>query len=437
MFMRSACVAIGLFGGVAVARAEWQPVEAPPVPPETENAQRGRAAPAARTGPQPAPAIGSRAEPAPEIGSPTRADPAPASDEAGAPQPKAAIGSHAPGEGSSSWQAHAPVDSAAPLTAASLPAGGSSASESSGGAQPQPSAAPARADSARGVELAQASPARKRSDGDALQAFPPAPPPVVPGAAPEQPTTALTSFAPAPVPTPRPTALEPTSAAAPKPNAPPAAPLPAVAAAPQPNITPADEPPTGAEPLAAAGGIPPAPQPTELWSAAALLGIGATFDNTVAGVNPLGFGFGVRGDYRIHPMWSLGARMLYFVGGSVELPTHDVVMQSWLLAAEGAYVLDLDPLTIQPGVALGLFVRETNYRGYAPFITEDPTSVSQPDTTRLFFYIAPGLNVSLPLALASPALAPLTVGADVRLDVGFGRRVTGSIQLLGQVGLRF
>lgn len=168
-----------------------------------------------------------------------------------------------------------------------------------------------------------------------------------------------------------------------------------------------------------------------------MFGVGATFDNTVAGVNPLGFGFGVRGDYRIHPTWSIGARVLYFVGGSVELPTHDVVMQSWLIAAEGAYVLDVQPLTIQPGLALGLYARETNYRGFAPFITEDPTSVSLPDTTRLFFYLAPGVNVSLPLALASAALAPLSVGADVRLDVALGRRVTSNIQLLGQLGLRF
>jgi len=333
---------------------------------------------------------------------------------------------------------------------------------------------PARVEAARGGELAQARPVRERSDADALQAFPPAPPPVVPGAAPEQPNAALTSFAPAPAPTPKPIAASartpaaagpasaPPAAAAPMQNAPIAAPKPTpdapkpiappadaplTAAAPTPNAPRSNAPPaasgptaTVAEPVAADGGIeahPPTTRTTELWSAAALLGIGATFDNTVAGVNPLGFGFGVRGDYRIHPMFSVGARLLYFVGGSVELPTLDVVMQSWLLAAEGAYVLDLDPLTIQPGVALGLFVRETNYRGYAPFITEDPTSVSQPDTTRLFFYIAPGLNVSLPLALASPALAPLTVGADVRLDVGFGRRVTSSIQLLGQVGLRF
>jgi hypothetical protein len=189
--------------------------------------------------------------------------------------------------------------------------------------------------------------------------------------------------------------------------------------------------------LAADGGGYSTRQPRELWSAAALLGVGATFDNTVAGVNPLGFGFGVRGDYRILPTWSLGARLLYFVGGSVELPTHDVVMQSWLLAAEGAYVLDLAPLTIQPGLALGLYVRETNYRGFAPFVTDDPTSLTLPDTTRVYFYLAPGLNVSLPLEVATPALAPLTIGADVRLDVGFGRRVTGSIQLLAQVGLRF
>jgi hypothetical protein len=188
---------------------------------------------------------------------------------------------------------------------------------------------------------------------------------------------------------------------------------------------------------AAVSGIAaPAAQTTELWSAA-LVGVGATFDNTVAGVNPLGFGFGIRGDYRIRPEWSLGARLLYFVGGSVELPTHDVVTQSWLLAAEGAYVLNLDPLTIQPGIALGMYVRETNYRGFATFITEDPTSLTQPDTTRLFFYLAPGLNVSLPLALAAATLAPLTVGADMRLDVAFGRRVTSNIQLLGQVGLRF
>jgi hypothetical protein len=187
----------------------------------------------------------------------------------------------------------------------------------------------------------------------------------------------------------------------------------------------------------AADGGGHAQRPSELWSASALLGVGATFDNTVAGVNPLGFGFGVRGDYRILPSWSLGARLLYFVGGSVELPTHDVVMQSWLLAAEGAYVLDVDPLTIQPGLALGLYVREKNYRGFAPFITDDPTGITLPDTTRFFFYLAPGLNITLPLSVAAPALAPLTVGADVRLDVGFGRRVTGSIQLLGQVGLRF
>jgi hypothetical protein len=127
--------------------------------------------------------------------------------------------------------------------------------------------------------------------------------------------------------------------------------------------------------------------------------------------------------------------MLYFVGGSVELPSDDVAMQSWLLAAEAAYALELDPVSIEPGLALGLYVRETNYRGYASF-TDEPT-FSVPDSTRLFFYLAPGVNVSVPLSVVTPALAPLTVGADVRLDLAFGKHVTSNIQLLLQVGLRF
>jgi hypothetical protein len=167
-----------------------------------------------------------------------------------------------------------------------------------------------------------------------------------------------------------------------------------------------------------------------------LFGIGATFDNTLAGVNPVGFGFGVRGDYRVRPEWSLGARMLYFVGGSVELPTSELAMQSWLLAAEAAYTLELDPLIVQPGIAAGLYVRETNYRGFESFSVQ-PTSLNVPDSTRLFFYIAPGVNVSVPLASATPALAPLSVGADVRLDLALGKRVSSNIQLLAQAGLRF
>jgi hypothetical protein len=128
--------------------------------------------------------------------------------------------------------------------------------------------------------------------------------------------------------------------------------------------------------------------------------------------------------------------MLYFVGGSVELPTSEVAMQSWLLAAEAAYVLELDPLVVQPGIAAGLFVRETNYRGFESF-TAEPTSLNVPDSTRFFFYFAPGVNVSVPLARATPALAPLSVGADVRLDLAFGKRVSSNIQLLAQAGLRF
>lgn len=292
----------------------------------------------------------------------------------------------------------------------------------------RPEATTGSSPAASAAQAAPPSPSTTRSNASALQAFPPAPPPVVPGAAPAETNAALTSFAPAPAPDgPAPAMAE---QAAPAPSAAERADQADAVGAPSP------APPSAqaeAEPAAAAGGTATSTR----GSVAALVGVGASFDDTVAGVNPLGFGFGVRGDYRILPSWSLGARLVYFVGGSVELPTHDVAMQSWLIAAEGAYVLDLDPLIVQPGLALGLYVRETNHRGYAPFITSDPTSTAPPDRTRLFVYLAPGLNVTLPLATATPALAPLTLGADVRLDLGLGKQVTGSIQLLGQLGLRF
>lgn len=275
-----------------------------------------------------------------------------------------------------------------------------------------------------------AAPSSDREPQEALRAFAPAPPPMDPGP-PPQPTSALTTFAPAPAPPP---------GGGPKPAPGPAA------------VSGERAAPTSARDAAAASGEPTggAPKPAtvpdetaaysgrgeERWSASALAGVGVTFDNTTAGVNPLGFGFGVRADYRVLPQLSLGARMLYFVGGSVELPTSDLAMQSWLLAAEGAYVIALDQLVIQPGIALGLHVREIDYRGFAG-VVGGPEMLIPPDSTRLGLYVAPGVNFAVPLESASPSLAPLIVGADVRLDLAFGRSVTSNIQLLVLAGFQF
>jgi hypothetical protein len=168
-----------------------------------------------------------------------------------------------------------------------------------------------------------------------------------------------------------------------------------------------------------------------------LLGVGVTFDSTVAGVNPLGFGFGVRGDYRIAPSWAVGARLLYFVGGSVELPSSELSMQSWLLAAEGSYVIRLDPVTIQPGLVVGLHVRESDSRTTFIGTMEEPIDLTPPSNVRPGFYVAPGFNVSVPLSIASESLAPLHVGGDVRVDFAFGKQVTSNLQALLQLGVSF
>jgi hypothetical protein len=401
MFMRKLWVALALVAYAGAARADWQP-EPPPVPPDTESAQRGRVAMPQTRVPPAADSSSAQAQ------LPSQLDSAATSGEVEQPQ----------------LSARAEPAAASGKLAAQPPAAASD------GAAPQ-RVGPAAA--THGT----------RADSDALRAFPPAPPPAVPGAAPEKPNTALTSFAPAPAPD-----QASSAPSVPSSNAPPASASAAGSASSASSASPGRAPttdphntatagpqsasPTG--PAAASGDERPA-HASEVWSAAALFGIAATFDNTVAGVNPLGFGFGVRGDYRVLPSWAIGARMLYFVGGSVELPSNEVAMQSWLLAAEAAYALELDPISIEPGIVMGLFVRETNYRGFGSF-TDEP-SVTVPDSTRLFFYFAPGVNVSVPLSVASAALDPLSLGADVRLDLAFGKHVTSNIQLLLQVGLRF
>jgi hypothetical protein len=179
-----------------------------------------------------------------------------------------------------------------------------------------------------------------------------------------------------------------------------------------------------------------APAPPALWSAEALLGLGVTFDNTLGSVNPLGFGFGLRGDYRIAEPWAVGARVLYFVGGSSELPVGRVSMQTWLLAVEGAYVLRLDPLLIQPGLALGLHMRQIDERVLDLPDMEGAVARNQ-NRTQVGLYLAPGVNIALPLGNLARELDYLIAGMDVRLDLAFGSRVTSNLQLLLLAGVRF
>jgi len=199
------------------------------------------------------------------------------------------------------------------------------------------------------------------------------------------------------------------------------------------------QPEPGAHAATAAAALPaapaPQPQPDALWSAGALLGVGVTFDHTAVGVNPLGFGFGVQGTYRIADPWVVGARMLYFVGGSSDLPTERLSMQTWLVAAEGAVALRLDPLILQPGLLLGVHVREIDGRVLVlPGPNAAPGALNK---TLVGLYLAPGLSVILPLGTLAREVDNLYAGMDVRLDLAFGSRVTSNLQLLFQLGVRF
>jgi hypothetical protein len=169
-----------------------------------------------------------------------------------------------------------------------------------------------------------------------------------------------------------------------------------------------------------------------------LLGIGATLNSTLGSVNPLGFGFGVRGGYRVLPDVVLGARFLYFIGGSTALPTGEVSMSSWQLAAEAAYIVPLtDTIDLEPGILLGMNV--LTVRGpRTPFLEGEgsgfvPGSRAQ---TEAAIYFAPGAAVRVPIDL-SPDVEGFFVGGDARLGFQFRNVVGTSIELMGQAGVRF
>jgi hypothetical protein len=211
----------------------------------------------------------------------------------------------------------------------------------------------------------------------------------------------------------------------------PSEPAPELGPEPPPTPPAAPNEPTASEPPPSAAGTG---MPRQV-SIAALAGVGVTFDRTISGVNPLGFGFGLRGDYRFKQDFTLGARIVYFVGGSSELPTGSVDMHTWLVALEGSYAFDLNPILIKPGLLLGLAVRST--RGL-PATTDAITLVAgSVSHSAVGMYVSPGVNVVVPLSLISPDLGTWFVGGDLRLDLVFGNQVSSNLQVLGQVGLNF
>jgi hypothetical protein len=173
--------------------------------------------------------------------------------------------------------------------------------------------------------------------------------------------------------------------------------------------------------------------------AAIMLGVGASFDDTPASVNPLGFGFGLRGSYRFlpdYPELAVGGRFLYYVGGSGPLPNGEIAMSSWILAADAAYVFPVAGILLEPSLALGLSGRAIEAN--TPVVDVGSGFVPGGDTrTEVGFYVAPGASVCVPLSLMSPSLEQFFIGADVRLGMVLGHGVSGSFELMVQGGVRF
>ncbi|HKU44512.1 MAG TPA: outer membrane beta-barrel protein [Polyangiales bacterium] len=225
--------------------------------------------------------------------------------------------------------------------------------------------------------------------------------------------------------------------AEPAPAEPAAAPAAVEPAAPPPAA--AEETPAGPDPVFKDWGAPGTATQAEVpprIEAAILLGVGASFDDTVGSVNPLGFGFGLRGNYRLLPELAVGGRFVYYVGGSSELPTGEVSMSSWVFAADAAYVLPISGMLLEPGIALGLTGRSID--GRAAFVTTDTGFIAgSAEDTQVSFYVAPGASLCVPMSLVAEGLDQLFFGADVRLVMAFGHGVSGAIELMAQGGLRF
>lgn len=227
------------------------------------------------------------------------------------------------------------------------------------------------------------------------------------------------------------------------PQSPPAPPPPAAAAA---AATGAEAPAAGAEaarapdPAFKEWGPPGAGPPADLGppiQAALLLGIGGTLNDTAGSINPLGLGFGVRGAYRILPEVVVGGRFVYFVGGSAALATGQVSMSSWQLAVEAAYIVPItDAIELEPGILIGMTVLSVHGPRSAFLESEGSGFVpGSREGTDAALYVAPGAAVRIPIDV--PDVQGFFVGGDARFGLQFRHEVGSSIELMGQVGVRF
>lgn len=153
--------------------------------------------------------------------------------------------------------------------------------------------------------------------------------------------------------------------------------------------------------------------PDKPISAGLLLGYGISLED---GSNPWGLGFGLGGGYTLDMGVYVGARFVYYLG--------EDDFNVWELGAEGGYAIDMDKLTIRPGLGLGIANLSV------PSTTIPGVGTVGGSSTDL--YIAPGA------ALLYDVSDSMFIGADVRLQLVFADPdMVKALILLANGGMRF
>ena len=150
-----------------------------------------------------------------------------------------------------------------------------------------------------------------------------------------------------------------------------------------------------------------------------LLGYGISLED---GGNIWGLGFGLRGGYNIDEIF-LGARFVYYLGESEDLPTGigstaEITVNAWELGLEVGYDVDLGGATLRPALGLGL----------------ENISVSSDlggSNSEMYLYLAPGAAVLFDVA------ENIWIGVDARFKVVFADETGKAIILLATGGMRF
>jgi hypothetical protein len=152
-----------------------------------------------------------------------------------------------------------------------------------------------------------------------------------------------------------------------------------------------------------------------------LLGYGISLED--GDQNPWGLGFGLRGGYNIDAIY-LGVRFVYYLGDSEDVPATmftpamEASFNIWELGIEGGYDVPAGPLTVRPGLGLGI-----------ASVNAEVLGVSNSET---YLMIAPGVSLLYDVSDS------IFVGLDVRFQLIFGDPDTvKSLPLFANVGMRF